>query len=105
MPGIFSRGHPGANAPVIPPKVPTPGPEAPVEEAADSLPEPVPFVRPNDEERVAADVDEVGGRVAVDEVGARDGGRGHGRGARPDRPADAGVPRAAADRPSTATPG
>ena len=68
MPGIFSRGHSGANAPVIPPKVPTPGPEAPVEEAADSLPEPVPFVRPNDEERVAADVDEVGGRVAVDEM-------------------------------------
>ena len=28
----------------------------------------MPFVRPNDEERVAADVDEVGGRVAVDET-------------------------------------
>ena len=62
-----SRAAFRTDAPVIPPKVPTPGPEAPVEEAADSLPEPVPFVRPNDEERVAADVDEVGGRVAVDE--------------------------------------
>jgi chromosome partitioning protein len=59
MPGIFSRGHSGANAPVIPPKVPTHGPGVPVDEAEDSMSDPVPFVRPSDE---------VGGGLAVDEA-------------------------------------
>jgi chromosome partitioning protein len=72
MPGIFSRGQSGANAPVIPPKVPTPGPEAPTEvsaeEAALPVTAPVPIVRPSDQEPVGPDLDEAGGGIAVDEV-------------------------------------
>ena len=69
MPGIFSRGQSGANAPVIPPKVPTPGPEAPTEvsaeEAALPVTAPVPIVRPSDQEPVGPDLDEAGGGIAV----------------------------------------
>jgi chromosome partitioning protein len=72
MPGIFSRGHSGANAPVIPPKIPTAAPEVAPDVATDGaghpMTDPVPFVRPDGEEPVAAD--EVGGGVAVDELAA-----------------------------------
>jgi chromosome partitioning protein len=47
MPGIFSRGHSGANAPVVPPRIPAPPPEVSSEEAPQTLAEPVPFVLPD----------------------------------------------------------
>jgi chromosome partitioning protein len=46
MPGIFSRGHSGANAPAVPPKIPVPAPEVSPEAAPQPMTDPVPFVRP-----------------------------------------------------------
>jgi chromosome partitioning protein len=76
MPGIFSRGHSGANAPAVPPKVAAPAPDVPsepeVRQGAEQLmTQPLPFVRPVEEEPAAvteAQPGTAGGAVAVDEV-------------------------------------
>jgi chromosome partitioning protein len=72
MPGIFHRGPSGANAPAMPPKISAPGSEAsvpaealpaeglPADVAEHPMTEPIPFVRPTDEEPAA------GGGVAVE---------------------------------------
>jgi len=75
MPGIFHRGQSGANAPAMPPKIPGPGPEVPLEallsgEAEATVTDPLPFVRPSDEEPVTGDLD--AGGVAVDDVEPED---------------------------------
>jgi chromosome partitioning protein len=49
MPGIFSRGQSGADAPVMPPKVPPADPSGPSEGAEHRATDPLPFVRPGDE--------------------------------------------------------
>jgi chromosome partitioning protein len=69
MPGIFSRGHSGANAPAVPPKIPTPVPEVSPEEVEHPVREPVPFVRTSVEEQVAyaPEAAHVASGVAVDE--------------------------------------
>jgi chromosome partitioning protein len=76
MPGIFHRGQSGANAPAMPPTIPTPAPEASVpseavrpREGEHPMTDPLPFARPSDEEPAPlpqADLDEFGGDVAVD---------------------------------------
>jgi len=74
MPGIFTRGHAGANAPAVPPTIPAPAPEVPGEpalsqEAEHPMTDPLPFVRPRDEEAPMAEPDAIAGTaVALDEV-------------------------------------
>jgi chromosome partitioning protein len=63
MPGIFSRGHSGADAPAMPPRIPVPAPPSPSpsespsvspgEETDVPMSEAVPLVRPSVEEQVA----------------------------------------------------
>jgi chromosome partitioning protein len=74
MPGIFSRGHTAADATAMPPKVPLPAPtEAPpLVPAAVSAPEadlpvtePLPFLRPGDEEEPAVVAQEVSAEEVV----------------------------------------
>ena len=67
MPGIFSRGHSGADAPAMPPRIPVPAPPAPGEEVAQPLVDALPLVRPPVEEPLLeADVIEVAVEVAVE---------------------------------------
>jgi chromosome partitioning protein len=65
MPGIFSRGHSGANAPVVPPKIPVPAPDVSSEGAQRSMREPVPFVRQGVEEDSAPAPEAVDAAVGV----------------------------------------
>jgi chromosome partitioning protein len=62
MPGIFSRGHSGANAPAVPPKVAAPAPETPpgaevAHLTEQVLTEPLPFLRPEAEQAAVAEAD------------------------------------------------
>jgi chromosome partitioning protein len=62
MPGIFYRGHSGANAPAVPPKVAAPAPETPpgaevAHLTEQVLTEPLPFLRPEAEQAAVAEAD------------------------------------------------
>jgi chromosome partitioning protein len=67
MPGIFSRGHSGADAPAMPPRIPVPPMPVPTDDAERPVTEPAPFVRPNDEAVTATDHD-AAASVRVDQV-------------------------------------
>jgi chromosome partitioning protein len=67
MPGIFSRGHSGADAPAMPPRIPVPPMPVPTDDAERPVTEPAPFVRPNDEAVTATDHD-AAASMKVDQV-------------------------------------
>jgi chromosome partitioning protein len=60
MPGIFSRGHSGADAPAMPPRIPVPAPPAPTEDTERPLTEAVPLVRSSSEPTSEPTVEPIG---------------------------------------------
>jgi chromosome partitioning protein len=77
MPGIFSRGHTGADAPAMPPRTPVPAPPPAPEETEPTMTEAVPLVRSGDDLQVDTDPELEDDRevVEVEEVAIGPTGR------------------------------
>jgi chromosome partitioning protein len=77
MPGIFSRGHTGADAPAMPPRTPVPAPPPAPEETEPTMTEAVPLLRSGDDLQVDTDPELEDDRevVEVEEVAIGPTGR------------------------------